>query len=71
MLVSCWAYSSTQKAKAKFQQTTWHCIPEDKQFITTAVRTSNPVHGGTSRKRLTSVLTALDILKSEQNQSSL
>jgi hypothetical protein len=33
-------------------------------FITTAARTSNPVCGGTSRKRLTSVLTTFNILKS-------
>jgi hypothetical protein len=50
MLVSCLAYSSTLKMEATcssetsvdFQRTTVRCIPEDKLFIITTVRTSDP-----------------------------
>jgi hypothetical protein len=51
MLVSSLDYSSTVKMEAicsskdsvDFKQTAWHYIPDDKLFMTTAVRTSNPI----------------------------
>jgi hypothetical protein len=51
MMVSSLDYSSTVKMEAvcysrlsfDFKQIAWHYIPEDKLFITNAVKTSNPM----------------------------
>jgi hypothetical protein len=66
-----WSQHDPLKRWLNFNELHGVLYQKTKLFITTAARTSNPAHGGTSRKRLTFILTALDILRSQQNQSSV